>query len=103
MFNQTTWIQVTEQRSNIKMTINIDNIVYIVEKGNVIDVRFLIYLLNETYNYANVKELYPSDGKGLKDLLKQLKSINTDNFNKMKKYSFDSLLLDISEFIERLN
>lgn len=83
--------------------IGIDNIVYIVEKGNVIDVRFLIYLLNEIYNYANVKELYPNDGKGLKDLLKQLKSINTDNFNKMKKYSFDSLLLNISEFIERLN
>lgn len=43
---ETTWIQVTEQRSNIKMTINIDNIVAIAEPrriiltaGNSIDVK----------------------------------------------------------------
>ena len=33
---ETTWIQVTEQRSNIKMTINIDNIVAIVEPRRII-------------------------------------------------------------------
>lgn len=33
---ETTWIQVTEQRSNIKMTINIDNIVAIAEPRRII-------------------------------------------------------------------
>ena len=33
---ETTWIQVTEQRSNIKMTINIDNIVAIAETRRII-------------------------------------------------------------------
>lgn len=33
---KTTWIQVTEQRSNIKMVINIDNIVAIAEPRRII-------------------------------------------------------------------
>lgn len=36
MWHETTWIQVTEQRSNIKMTINIDNIVAIAEPRRII-------------------------------------------------------------------
>lgn len=58
---ETTWIQVTEQRSNIKMTINIDNIVAIAEPrriilitGNSIDVEEsydkLIQMIANYYN-----------------------------------------------------
>ena len=36
MWHETSWIQVTEQRSNIKMTINIDNIVAIAEPRRII-------------------------------------------------------------------
>lgn len=36
MWHETSWIQVTEQRSNIKMIINIDNIVAIAEPRRII-------------------------------------------------------------------
>ena len=36
MWHKTSWIQVTEQRSNIKMIINIDNIVAIAEPRRII-------------------------------------------------------------------
>ena len=49
MWHETTWIQVTEQRSNIKMTINIDNIVAIAEPRRII---------LTTGNSINVEEPY---------------------------------------------
>lgn len=82
--------------------VGIDNIIYIVEKGNVCDVRFLIYLFNETYNYANVKELYPNDGPDLNKLLTDLKKIDVETFSKMKKYALDSLIEDVVDFINKL-
>lgn len=49
MWHETSWIQVTEQRSNIKMTINIDNIVAIAEPRRII---------LTTGNSINVEESY---------------------------------------------
>ena len=49
MFNQTWWIKVTEQRSNIKMIINVDNIVAIAEPRRII---------LTTGNSINVEESY---------------------------------------------
>lgn len=49
MWHETIWIQVTEQRSNIKMTINIDNIVAIAEPRRII---------LTTGNSINVEESY---------------------------------------------
>ena len=49
MWHETSWIQVTEQRSNIKMIINIDNIVAIAEPRRII---------LTTGNSINVEESY---------------------------------------------
>ena len=49
MWHKTSWIQVTEQRSNIKMIINIDNIVAIAEPRRII---------LTTGNSINVEESY---------------------------------------------
>ena len=49
MWHETSWIQVTEQRSNIKMIINIDNIVAIAEPRKII---------LTTGNSINVEESY---------------------------------------------
>lgn len=49
MWHETSWIQVTEQRSNINMTINIDNIVAIAEPRRII---------LTTGNSINVEESY---------------------------------------------
>lgn len=49
MWHETSWIQVTEQRSNINMIINIDNIVAIAEPRRII---------LTTGNSINVEESY---------------------------------------------
>ena len=49
MWHETSWIQVTEQRSNINMIINIDNIVAITEPRRII---------LTTGNSINVEESY---------------------------------------------
>ena len=49
MWHETSWIKVTEQRSNIKMIINIDNIVAIAEPRRII---------LTTGNSINVEESY---------------------------------------------
>ena len=49
MWHETSWIQVTEQRSNIKMIINIDNIIAIAEPRRII---------LTTGNSINVEESY---------------------------------------------
>lgn len=83
--------------------VGVGNILYVIQNGNVKDIRYLIYLFNETYNYANVKELYPDEHKYLIELNKKLKEFNIDNYNKMKKYNFNLLKEDLEEFIVRLN
>jgi len=82
--------------------IGIDNIIYIVNNGNSCDVRYLLYLFNETYNFANVKQLYPNDGNTLSELLSKLNEVNILKFSIMKKDGFNLLKDSISNYIEML-
>lgn len=78
------------------------NIIYIIEKGNSTDIRFLIYLFNEIYNYQNVSELYPNDMEDLKNLSNQIEKITIKDFSKMKKLSYGSFCKLVKEIIEKL-
>lgn len=82
---------------------NIDNIIYIIENGNNLDVRYLVYLLNEIYNYSNTKTLYPTENESLIKLSTKISSLSTNNFNKMKLFSFNSLIDSINKFINLYN
>ena len=82
--------------------VGINNVIYIAKNGNAKDIRFLIYLFNEIYNYANVKELYPNDGFILEKLLDELEKIDIKEMSKMKQYSFMDFKEDIVIFKNKL-
>ncbi|MGM9835009.1 MAG: P-loop NTPase fold protein [Bacilli bacterium] len=84
-------------------TIEIKNILYIVNNGNSTDIRFLIYIFNELYKFANVKEIYPDELIYINELLEELKMVDNKKFSKMKQFNFDDLVKTINELKEKFN
>ncbi|MCI8346570.1 MAG: hypothetical protein HFJ12_01300 [Bacilli bacterium] len=87
--NKKTFIEIVEN----------ENIIYLVKNGNSTDIRNLIYLFNEIYQYANVKDLYPSDLPILEELVKLLKKCKLNQFSLMKKFNYDSFIECIENII----
>lgn len=92
MDNQSEFIN---KRTFIKI-IEIKNIMYLIEKGNATDIRYLIYLFGDMYKS---KDLYLDDLDDLKELLKLLKKCEKKGNSRMKNFNYNEFIKSIENII----
>lgn len=101
------WVDSEKQNSlNMKIfmtDIVIENILHIIDLGNVIDVRHVISALSNCYGFANVKDFFAKDIENLKKLIQKIEKIDVSKFEKIKAYSVKCLSDFIKECISKLS
>lgn len=101
------WV-VSEKQNSFNMKIFMtdivrENILHIVNFGNVVDVRYVISALSNCYGFANVKEFFYNDTENLKKLIQKIDKIDVSKFEKTKVYSIKCLSDFIKECISKLS
>lgn len=82
--------------------LGIDNIIYIISNGNSSDIRYLIYLFEDTYRYVGVKEMYPNEANHLNELLSKIENFTFED-NIMKTYNYNDFINTLNKYLENFN
>ena len=90
------------EKGGLLTSIKIDNLINTLKNGDLVDIRFLIYLFYDfnksvTYVIAEVEEL-----DLFEELIREVQSINTDDFSVMKKYNFSRFQKCLKEVTESI-
>ncbi len=88
----------TQKKTFIK-DIGIENIITIIKKGNSLDMRFLVYLFYDIYNYSNMVSLFPDDKDLIVELKNLIQEIDKSKMSKMKIFNINVFIKCLDDII----